>query len=197
MNVKFKKVRNYGIAIVSTLIVGIFSINFYVNKKSEKYLLDNEINCPHVKYGLILGTSKYFKRGEFNSFYVNRLNAAAYLFSKRKIDKIIISGTHEEDNYSEPLSIQKDLVLKGIPDTCILLDYYGDRTILSIKNFKEQYPTDSVIIISQKFHNQRAVYLARRYGIDAWGYNASDVELKSAYKVLFREYFAKTKAVFE
>lgn len=197
MNVKIKKIKNWTLKTIIILIVATLCINIYVNSISEKYIFFDETKLPNVKYGLLLGTSKYFKKGEDNDFYINRISAATLLYNKGRIRKIVISGTHEETYYSEPLSIRSDLIKKGIPDSAIELDYFGDRTILSIKNFKEKHSADSVIIISQKFHNQRAVYLARRCGIEAWGYNANDVKFKSAYKVLFREYFAKTKAVFE
>ena len=179
------------------LTVYVLVANYYIQNNSKSYLCDVTTNLPSIKYGLFLGTSKYFKKAVANEFYDERINATVQLFKENKIKKVIVSGTHELSNYSEPLSIQKDLKAKGITDSLIILDYFGDRTILSIRNFRKTYKSDSVIIISQKFHNERAVYLARKYGIDAWGFNAKDVKLSTSYKVLIRELFAKAKALFE
>ena len=178
-------------------IIYITFSNYFINRQSKNYIYDSTTKLPKVQYGLILGTSKYFKKGISNDFYDQRILAVLKLFADKKISKIIVSGTHEELNYSEPLAIQKDLIQKGIPDSLIILDYFGDRTINSIANFRSHYKKDSVIIISQKFHNQRAVYLARKNNISAWGYNAREVKLSTSYKVLFRELFAKAIAIIE
>jgi len=171
--------------------------NLYIYRESKQYLYNSTKLIPHAEYGLLLGTSKYFKKGEHNDFYANRVEAAVLLISQNKISKIIVSGTHELVNYSEPLSIKKDLMSKGVADSLIILDFDGDRTLLSIMNFKNEYKKDSLIIISQDFHNQRAVYLARKHGLNAWGFNAKEVKFSTSYKVLFRELFAKGKAIFE
>lgn len=192
-----RKLIRFLINTLILLIIYIIVANYYIQNDSKEYLFDMPANLPKVKYGLFLGTSKYFKKGEGNEFYNERINATIQLFKENKINKIVVSGTHDSLNYSEPLAIQKDLIARGVPDSVIILDYFGDRTILSIRNFRKTYQCDSLIIISQKFHNERAVYLARKYGLIAWGFNARDIKLSSSYKVLLRELLAKGKALFE
>lgn len=193
----FHKIKR--LLIISLIcVLGYLAVaNYYIYNASKNYLQDTSSKLPNTKYGLILGTSKYFKKGKGNDFYDQRILAVVQLFADKKISKVIVSGTHEESSYSEPIAIRKDLIKKGVPDSLIILDYFGDRTIHSIKNFKKDYKSDSVIIISQKFHNQRAVYLARKHNLQAWGYNATDVKLSISYKVLFRELFAKGIAITE
>ena len=197
MKWKLAKIRKWLIYVVLLFSFIIATSNYYINTFSKNHISYDIASLPKVKYGLLLGTSKYFKKGEYNNFYAYRVDAAYELLKSGKIDKIIISGTHEDVTYSEPLTIKSDLIKKGIADSLIILDFFGDRTMLSISNFKANYKGDSLLIISQKFHNQRAVYIARNHGLNAWGYNANDVEFSTSYKVLFRELFAKTKAVFE
>lgn len=197
MKWKLAKIRKWLIYVVLLFSFIIATSNYYINNFSKNYISYDIASLPKVKYGLLLGTSKYFKKGEYNNFYAYRVDAAYELLKSGKIDKIIISGTHEDVTYSEPLTIKSDLIKKGIADSLIILDFFGDRTLLSISNFKSNYKGDSLLIISQKFHNQRAVYIARNHRLNAWGYNANDVEFSTSYKVLFRELFAKTKAVFE
>lgn len=197
MKWKFAKIRKWLIYVFLLFSFIITAANCYINNYSKDYIFYDITSLPKVKYGLLLGTSKYFKKGEHNDFYANRVDAAVQLISQNKISRIIVSGTHEVVNYSEPLSIKKDLMSKGVADSLIILDFDGDRTLLSIMNFKNEYKKDSLIIISQDFHNQRAVYLARKHGLNAWGFNAKEVKFSTSYKVLFREIFAKGKAVFE
>lgn len=189
--------KKYTIYLIVATLVYLTLANLYIYRESKQYLYNSTKLIPHAEYGLLLGTSKYFKKGEHNDFYANRVEAAVLLISQNKISKIIVSGTHELVNYSEPLSIKKDLMSKGVADSLIILDFDGDRTLLSIMNFKNEYKKDSLIIISQDFHNQRAVYLARKHGLNAWGFNAKEVKFSTSYKVLFRELFAKGKAIFE
>jgi hypothetical protein len=87
---------------------------------------------------------------------------------------------------------------RGIPADRIILDYDGVRTVNSIVKAKEVYEVDSVLIISQKEHNQRAVYLAEHYGLNAVSYNALSSHIRhSRIKNYNREYFAKVKIFFD
>lgn len=132
-----------------------------------------------------------------NKFYQERVRAATDIYLAGKIDQIIISGHAEKKYYNEPAQIKKDLVISGVNSQNIVIDTTGSRTYLSIKYLSESGITDSVIIITQKFHNQRAVFLARKFGITAYGYNVPDKLSKKTYKTYFREILAKTIAFLE
>ena len=81
-----------------------------------------------------------------------------------------------------------------IPEDKIILDYAGFRTLDSVVRAKEIFGQNSITIISQPFHNERAIYLANNYGIEAIGYNAQDVEYwKKKLKIHGREYLARVK----
>jgi SanA protein len=101
----------------------------------------------------------------------------------------LVSGDNSQKDYDEPTDFKKDLIAKGIPEDRIFLDYAGFRTLDSIVRAKEVFGQTSITIISQKFHNQRAIYIAKQFGIDAIGFNAKDV-----YNSHFREYLARSKA---
>jgi SanA protein len=167
--------------------------NFQI-ERSGRELVFNDINkIRHNKVGLLLGTSKYFRSGQPNQFYVNRITAATELLSAGKIDFIVISGDNSEKYYNEPRDMKNDLLKMGIPESRIILDYAGFRTYDSIIRLDKVFGQKSFIIISQRFHNLRAVYIAKSFGLDAIGYNAKDVDKYSGFKTRLREKFARVK----
>lgn len=88
------------------------------------------------------------------------------------------------------------LIGLGVPDNAIIRDYAGFRTLDSVVRAQKVFHCNSLIIVSQKFHNQRAVFIARHYGIDAVGYNARDVASKSNL-THWREFAARFGAVLD
>jgi len=141
----------------------------------------------------VLGTSSKLIGGGSNPYYVNRIKATLELYKAGKIDYVLVSGDNSSQYYNEPTVFKKDLVKGGIPTEKIFLDYAGFRTLDSMFRAKAIFGLDNVTIISQKFHNERAIYLAREKGLDAIGFNAKDIPLKNGLKVRIREYFARVK----
>lgn len=161
------------------------------NAKGKVFSDINEI--PKNKVGLVLGTSKRMNNGNINLYYKYRLDAAITLFKSRKIEYIVISGDNGSKSYDEPTDFKNDLIQAGIPKDKIFLDYAGFRTLDSMVRIKENFGQESVIVISQQFHNERAIYLAEHFGIKAIGFNAKDVSNRYGFKVKVREYLARVK----
>ena len=150
---------------------------------------ENVDAIPKNKVGLLLGTGKYAESGNINLFYKYRIDAAVKLYRAGKIEYVLVSGDNSRKDYDEPSDFKKDLIAKGIPANRIFLDYAGFRTLDSVVRAKEIFGQTSITFISQKFHNQRAIYIADHYNIQAVGFNAKDV-----YNYHFREYLARSKA---
>ena len=153
---------------------------------------------PHNKVGLLLANSPITPGGAHNYFYDNRIKAGEELYKAGKIDFIIASGGDytqtQKSGCDEPAAIRDSLLGRGIPLERIILDYEGTRTLNSIAKAKLVYEVDSVTLISQKFHNERAIYLATRYGLTAIGYNAKPSPiLRNRIKNSLRELLARTK----
>ncbi len=128
-------------------------------------------NLENKKYGLLLGTSKYNLSGKKNLFYDYRIKAAIELYNSKKIKKIILSGTAKDGGYDELGWMESDLLKNKIPKQDILVDSAGFRTNASIKNTIKKYGSD-FIIISQKFHSERAIFLAYLDGVEVQAYEA-------------------------
>ncbi|MFC5601063.1 SanA/YdcF family protein [Deinococcus cellulosilyticus] len=167
-----------------------------VQRAAEGSLFDDVSQVPHRKVGLLLGTSKFV--GErINLFYQYRLDAAVELYQSQKIDYVLVTGDNSTVQYDEPTTMRNDLVQRGIPEDHIVLDYAGFRTLDSVVRANRVFGQEAFTVISQKFHNERAVYLARAHGLDAIGFNAQDVGGYGGMRVLLREQFARLAAILD
>ena len=175
-------------------IVLIFTANYSIEKNSENKTFSNWSEIQKNKVGLVLGTSKILKNGRINLYFKYRINATVELYKKGKIDFILVSGDNGNKNYDEPTDFKNELIKNGIPENRIFLDYAGFRKLDSVVRAKEIFGQISITVISQKFHNERAIYLAEKNGISAVGFNARDLSGKYGLKTRIREYFARTKA---
>lgn len=178
------------ILLITILIsIGVFCTYHWMSFKTRHNVYDSIETIPENKVGLLLGTGKYAANGNINLFYKYRIDAVFKLYKAGKIEYILVSGDNSRKDYDEPTDFKKDLIANGIPEDRIFLDYAGFRTLDSVVRAKDIFGQTSITIISQKFHNQRAIYIAKQFGIDAVGFNAKDV-----YNSHFREYLARSKA---
>lgn len=145
-----------------------------VNARGKLY--DDVESIPYRKVGLILGTSPVSYWDKKRNYYFDyRVGAGADLYKHGKVDWLVVSGgDYRSDGYGydEPVAMRDSLIKLGVDSTRIILDYDGTRTLNSIMKMRHAYCQDSITIISQKFHNERAVYQAEYVGIDAIAFNA-------------------------
>jgi len=179
------------------LFISLLFCNYLVNQTAQGKTFDNPKQTPAVKVGLLLGTGKYLPNGTINSYYKNRIDAAISLFHEQKIKAIVISGDNSREGYDEPTDMRLDLMRAGIDSNAIFLDYAGFRTFDSMVRLKEIFGQDSALIISQKFHNQRAIYIGEKLGLVCYGYNAADVDKFFGLKTQLREKLARVKVVID
>lgn len=192
-----KRLLRYTILLVGLLVFTVLSIDAYVSYAVKKQVYGDIKELPHNRVGLVLGTSKYVSTGVQNLFYKYRIEAAVELYKAGKIDFILVSGDNREANYNEPATMKKDLVAAGIPERHIFLDYAGFRTLDSIIRSDAVFTAGVVTVISQRFHNERALFIANRRGIKAIAYNAQDPPGKYRAKVMLREKLARVKMVLD
>ncbi len=183
--------RGFGAILLIFAIIIICNSLIYWNARNKTY--SNVEVIPEKKVALLLGTNKYLQNGNVNLYYKFRVEAAVNLYRKGKFRYIIVSGDNGKKGYDEPTQFKEDLVRRGIPAYRIFLDYAGFRTLDSIVRVKEIFGQDDLLVISQKFHNERAIYLAESKGVKAIGFNARDVYGRSGTKVMIREYLARVK----
>jgi SanA protein len=178
-------------------LFALYVSNQLIVKQAKGKLYSKTADIPYNKAGLLLGTSKWLKNGSINLFYKYRIDAAAELIHAGKIKYLIISGDNGRKDYNEPEMMRADLISAGVDSNRIYLDYAGFRTFDSVKRLKEIFGQQSVTIISQRFHNERALYIASRLGIAAIAYNAKDLSHAAGLKTNIREKFARVKVLFD
>jgi SanA protein len=191
--VQKRKYRIYILTLIVLFLGFTFWSNITVNQTAKQFISDNLADVKPNNVGLLLGTSRNTKHGATNDFFFYRIDAALELFKSGKIKNIIISGDNSKTDYNEPADMKIELIKHGISDSLIYLDYAGFRTLDSVVRARDIFGQNSFIVISQKFHNERAVYLARKFGINAFGYNAKEVQAYKGFKTKLREFFARDK----
>ncbi len=176
MNKWVKRSILVGAIVVATVIVAMVVCDRIVYNTAEGKLYDSVDSIPNRKVGLILGTSPVSVwNGRRNLYFDYRIKAGAELYKAGKVDWFVVSGgdyRNTENGYDEPVAMRDSLIKQGVDSAYIVLDYDGTRTLNSLAKMRDIYRLDSIIIISQKYHNERALYQAKYLGIDAVGYNA-------------------------
>lgn len=179
-------------------IAAIVCCNRAVLQAAEGRMYDAVEAVPANRVGLLLGTSRYGRTGRKNLFYSRRIHAATDLYRAGKIERILISGDNSRKDYDEPTWMKEDLVAAGVPAEAIYLDYAGFRTYDSMVRAHEIFSLQQFTVISQQFHNERALYIAQQIGLDVVAFNAGEVASQYwSTKMTVREWLARVKAVLD
>ena len=171
-------------AVVSAVGMVLFAVYCnHIIKNCEKFcyqdiqqlpVTSNDDPDPVYDTALLLGAAKTSKDGYPNLYYYNRIETAAELFKAGKIRHIIISGDNGRKNYSETDDMKNDLIKSNVPETALTLDHAGFRTLDSVVRARDVFNQNKLVIISQQYHLPRAIYIARKHGIDAIGFVAAE-----------------------
>lgn len=181
---------------LTTMIIAIVCCHCIIMFSAKNRCYDNLSDLPFHEYGLLLGTSPITPQGEHNYYFDTRIQATVELYHHGKIRRIIASGGNyiDQGGCNELTAMRDSLIACNIPDSAIILDYQGTRTLYSILQAKTICNHTNVTIISQKYHNERAIYLARHYGLEAVAYNAKTPDIwNKRLKNELREYLARVK----
>lgn len=178
-------------------ILGILGTDQLVKRTTSDQVYQSTQTIPYHKVGLLLGTGKILANGHINLYYQYRIEAAVQLFNAGKIDFILVSGDNSTEAYDEPTTMKEDLIKSGVPAHRIFLDYAGFRTLDSVVRCKAIFGQSDITIISQQFHNERAIYLANSKNIEAIGFNAKDVSTRYGFKTQLREKLARVKMLLD
>ena len=181
------------IAILVILAIIVALCNISVDRNAEGRTFSDINDVPTMQTALLLGTNPKTRDGKRpSSFYLARINATAELYKHGKFRQLIISGDKRE-GYDEPQTMRHNLIERGVPDSIIMMDGQGYRTLLSLRNSKQYFGIHDMIIISQKWHNERSIFLADKMNIKAVGYNADDIRHPRAIWTHIRELLARVK----
>ncbi|QTN31641.1 YdcF family protein [Akkermansiaceae bacterium] len=159
---------------------------------SRGRLFEDAATLPAAKVGLVFGTTDSIN-GRENLYFRYRIDAAVKVWNAGKVGTLIVSGDNRSKYYNEPEKMKAALIAEGVPGDRIVCDYAGLRTFDSVVRAKEIFGADTILVISQGFQNERAIYLAQAYGMEAYGFNARDLGFRAGFRTKVREVGARVK----
>ncbi len=186
-------------AALITCAVGMAALalpSWWISRMAADRCFDDVASVPHRKVGVVLGTSKFVAAGRENLHYRYRIEAAGKLFAAGGVDYLLVSG-NQSKNYDEPATMRADLVRLGVPAERIYLDPGGMRTLDSVVRAGEIFGQREFTVISQRFHNERAIFIGSRRGLDVIGFDAPDVGFVRGLRTAFARRFARLMAVLD
>lgn len=168
-----------------------FANKVVIDSSASRLYTDAE-TAVYTDAGVVPGT----RPGGF--YFLNRIETAASLYHAGKVKWLIVSGDNRRHSYNEPQEMYNALVAQGVAPDAIYCDYAGFTTLDTVLRARDIFAQNRIIIISQKFHNERAIYLALKNGIEATGVNAAEVAPANRYWAgSIREYVARGRAVLD
>lgn len=174
----------------------LLAIDLAVSLATRSRIYEDLADVPPAPVGLVLGTSSHQPSGP-NLFYEGRIMTAAKLFHAGRVRALLVSGDNATPHYNEPWTMRQDLIERGVPAEYITLDYAGFRTLDSVVRAQAVFQQDELIIVSQRFHAARALFLAGFVGIDARALTAPDPPAGWYLRVRIREVFARAMAMLD
>lgn len=184
------------LSLIFTALFFILMTNLIVDFHANKYIKSTLDEVGDGKYSiLLLGTNKHLQDGvSENVYFTNRIDAVVELYENNNVLRIWISGDNSKEGYNEPRDMKLSLMKKGIPGNIIRLDYAGFRTLDSIVRSINLFGVDDILVVSQAFHLQRALFLSWHFNARAIGYEAAgDMTLS----MFLRELLAVPKMVLD
>jgi SanA protein len=176
---------------------GYFACVYIIQQAGKGRVYDRVDILPPREVGLVLGTSEHLRGGGDNPYFKYRIEAAARLYHQGKVRHLLVSGDNHLDGYNEPADMRRALIAQDVPSGVITLDYAGLRTLDSIVRAEKVFGLKRFTIISQRDHDERALLIARHYGIDAIAYAADDVDFRYAVRSHIHEWLAQVKVVLD
>jgi len=188
-----RKIFKILIVITIICIILVVSINFYVVGTTKKKIIkDNDYSSlKDVDCILILGAGIWGDRP--SPMLQDRLDEGIKLYNEGIAPKIIMSGDHGREGYDEVNIMKEYAIEKGVPSEDIFMDHAGFSTYESIYRAKEIFDVDNVLIVTQEYHIYRALYIANKLNVNAYGVNSDPRKYSGQSYRELREMLARNK----
>jgi SanA protein len=150
---------------------------------------------PKATVAIVFGAAVYGKKP--SPVLRDRLRCALALYQNKKVEKILLSGDNSSSDYNEIRPMLNFMLTNKVKKEDIFVDYAGFRTLDTLMRAKYIFQVQDAIIVTQKFHQPRAVYIAAKMGIRVASYEADQRVYKDKFKNRFREYLARNLAWYD
>ncbi|AML59312.1 outer membrane permeability protein SanA [Serratia rubidaea] len=179
--------------IATALMLTAIALDRWISWKTAPYIYEEVQQLPDRQVGVVLGTAKYYRTGVINQYYRYRMQGAINAYNSGKVKYLLLSGDNALQSYNEPMTMRRDLIAAGVAPSDIVLDYAGFRTLDSIVRTRKVFDANDFIIITQRFHCERALFIALHMGIQAQCFAVPSP--KNMLSVRVREIFARLGAL--
>lgn len=177
-------------------MLGLFLPTLLLKANAFNKTYENCEDIPARDVALVFGCSPKVGSRD-NLYFVHRMDKAAELWKSGKVKCILISGDNRSVYYNEPKEMKSALIERGVPKSQIASDYAGLRTLDSVVRAKKVFSVNDPILVTQQFQNERALFIAHHYGMNAVALNADDVPINRGVKVHIREFLARFKMLLD
>jgi len=184
------------IGLISVLGI-VLACDRWISSKAENLHFSRVEELPKREAALVLGCSEKLASGRTNLFFKYRIEAAAALYRAGKCNYIIVSGDNSRADYDEPAQMTSALTGLGVPPNRVKADCAGFRTLDSIVRANAIFDQSDFIVVSQRFHNERAIYIGQQKHLDIIGFDARDVSRSGGIRTRLRECLARVKTLLD
>ncbi|HLQ86517.1 MAG TPA: ElyC/SanA/YdcF family protein [Salinisphaeraceae bacterium] len=191
-----RRLAKSALTVIGLLLLFALAINAWLISTTRARIYDRMDLLDEAEVALVLGTSAYTRSGAPNRLFRHRMLAAAELYASGKVQQLLISGANP-GYYNEPQQMYKALRSYGVPHAAITLDFAGYSTFDSIVRSRRIFGLERYILVSQRYHDYRALFIARHNGVEAIAYVRPQEDLRQPFVTELREYLARIKAVLD
>ncbi len=200
----FNKKRAFkAVFLIISILLGIlflaavtaFSISGYVRVSQKDGVFDTAADLPEMEgidCIIVLGAGLQ-RNGQPSHMLEDRIKVGVEALNATDADYILMSGDRSSDSYDEPAAMKKYAEEMGVDPSKILIDNFGFSTYESITRVNDEFGFDNVVVITQKYHLYRALYIAEDCGIDAVGVSADLRPYRNQFIRDIREVLARVK----
>ncbi|WP_353111163.1 SanA/YdcF family protein [Salinisphaera dokdonensis] len=189
------RLARFALTGVGCVLLVFMAANAWVVSATRNLIIDDMARLGVHDVGVVLGTSPYTRYGNQNLLFTHRMRAAAELYAAGHVRHLLVSGANPDRTYNEPRKMYQALRGLGVPDAALTLDFAGFRTLDSIVRARRIFGLESFVVISQRYHDYRALFIAHHYGVRAVAYTRPQEDRRQPLRAEAREYLARFKAV--
>lgn len=194
-HVVVRRIAKITLTVAGCVLMAIMAANAWVVSSTRAFIIDDMRRLGLHEVGVVLGTSPYTRYGNRNLLFTHRMMTAAELYAAGHVRHLLLSGANPDRTYNEPQKMYQALRALGVPDAALTMDFAGFRTLDSMVRAQRVFDLDRFVIVSQRYHDYRALFIARDNGVDAVAYIRPQEDRRQPLRAEAREYLARFKAV--
>ena len=189
------RIVKIGLSTIGSALLLVLAANAWVVSATREFIVEDMGRLSVHDVGVVLGTSPFTRHGNRNLLFTHRMMAAAELYAAGRVRHLLLSGANPDRTYNEPRKMYQALRRLGVPDSALTFDFAGFRTLDSIVRAQQVFGLERFVIVSQRYHVYRALFIARYNGVEAMAYIRPQEDRRQPLRAEAREYLARFKAV--